>query len=229
MVDYETKDILDGLDYRELIALRRRASWCEADWHPSRGAMLTAMARSASGAISNGDLTVTGLVEEIKKDVIDKGPNKADTQIQEILRDTTITRVARGSSHPEEFACAHLTGVLQGQLGSRFKVEQEKIVQGNKELDVYVKEKDTEKEYLIEAKVEKRGLKRLPNQLREYHKLLNNRERTYVVFFALEERNWKYCNGNTSEQLKNFLGEDNINMIEDIDDNVEAILNLNPP
>ncbi len=229
MPNYSTKDILDGLDYRELIALRRRASWCDADWHPSREDMITAMSRSASGAITNGDLTMSGLVQEIKQEVIYRGPHKVDTRIQNILRETAITNVARKSSHPEEFACAHLTGLLQGELGDGFEVVQEKVVQGNKELDIYIQENRTGKEYLIEAKVEKRGIKRLPNQLEGYHNLLDNREKTYIVFFALEERNWKYKSDERHNQLKEFLGEGTIEDLKGIGNDVEIILNMSPP
>lgn len=229
MSDYKTKDILVGLNHQELIALRRRASWCDVDWYPTRDAMLTAMARSASGAISNGDLTVTELVQEIKNEVIYKGPNKIETQIQEVLRDTIITRVARGGSHSEKLACAHLTGALQEKLGTQFRVEQEKIAQGSKKFDIHIKNKNTGEEYLIEAKVENRRITGLPDQLSEYHKLLKNRVKTYVVFLVFDDKYWEYYNCERYEQLNKILGEEHIKRIKNVDDHVEIILNWNIP
>jgi len=225
-----TREILEGLDYPELNALRRRAEWCDIDWTPSHDELLEKMNSSVTGAITHGDLTTPRLIEEIKEQVVYPGPKKTDTQIREILRETVITNSANGSSQPEEFGCAHLTGVLQGQLGSQFKIVQEKVIGGNKELDIHLEDLNTGEEYLIEAKVENRfTVARLENQLRKYHSLLNDRKKTYVVFLLFKDDHWELYDKKHQDQLISFLGEDVLENIESIDENVEAVLNLNPP
>ncbi len=229
MSESTTREILEGLDYPELNALRRRAEWCDINWTPSHDELLEKMNSSVTGAVTHGNLTTSRLIEEIKEEVIYPGPNKIDTQIREILRETVITNSANGSSHPEELGCAHLTGVLQGQLGSRFNVVQEKLVGGNKELDIYLKDNLTGSEYLIEAKVENRfTVQKLEKQLQKYHSLLDSREKTYVVFLLFKDDYWDLYEKKHTSQLNSFLGEDTLDGIKSIDDEVEVILNLNP-
>lgn len=228
MSECTTRDILEALDYDELNALRRRSSWCGADWKNGRDELLKSMNISATGAINHGDLTPTQLVEDINNLVVKQGSKKIETQIQSILRETPITKVAGWKSETEAIACAHLTGVLQGQLGSRFDIIQEKTFD-NKFIDIYLKDNTAEKEFFVEAKVNKRFTpKTLMAQINDYKKLLDNGCRTYVVFIVFGNEYYELKGESHQNQIYNYLGESKASSLEEMDD-VEVVLNLNPP
>lgn len=187
------KQILRSLTVSELQAVRRTHCPRVTEYDGDKSAFVERLRRSLKRSMDEGEYSYEDLVETIREELDDDGPERVTTRIRHSLAGIEISANAGHESSRsvrERWICSELFQSLHYQLEDQpYEVEQEANF-GRSSVDLLVSHVREDRQYAIEVKLagSYSSRERLLSQLRKYRKKIPNLRRTFVFMVAERER-----------------------------------------
>ncbi|MFC7082286.1 hypothetical protein [Halorussus caseinilyticus] len=187
------KQILRSLTVAELRSVRRAHCPRVTEYDGDKSAFVERIRRSLKRAMDDGECSYEALVETIREEFDDDGPQRVTTRLRHVLNGVEISANAgheNSSSVREAWICSELFQGLQYRLADQpYAVEQEAKF-GRSSVDLLVSHEREDRQYVIEVKPagSYSSRERLLSQLRKYRKKVPDLRRTFVLMVAERER-----------------------------------------
>lgn len=187
------KQILRGLTVSELRAVRRAHCPRVTEYDGDKSAFVERLRRSLKRSMDERECSYEELIETIREELDDDGPERVTTRIRHTLNGMEISANAGHDSSRsvrEQWICSELFQALQYQLADQpYEVEQEAKF-GRSSVDLLVSHIREDRQYVVEIKLAGSygSRERLLSQLRKYRKKVPNLRRTFVFMVSEHER-----------------------------------------
>lgn len=187
------KQILRSLTVAELRAVRREHCPRVTGYDGDKSAFVERLRRSLRRSMDERDCSYEDLVETIRAEVADDGPERVTTHIRHVLNGVEISANAgrkKSSSVREGWICSEVFQGLRHRLADRpYEIEQEATF-GRSSVDLLVSHEREDRRYVVEVKLAGSygSRERLLSQLRKYRKKVPDLRRTFVLVVAERER-----------------------------------------
>lgn len=185
--------MIRGLTKQELQAIPDRCEWCRVRETDQPFSELSKRIRdSIDRNVTDGDLTYTKAMSDIRKQVILPGPDSVAQKIRTRLRETPIAKsVGSGAGtidEREEWYITQLYGAIDTAIVRPYdvKLEYELNQRDRPTPDIYVESEEGTGDFVIEVRVAKSNLSvsAIEKKLHKYHRSVrNDRERTRELTF----------------------------------------------
>lgn len=187
------KQILRSLTVAELRSVRRAHCPRVTEYDGDKSAFVERLRRSLRRSIDEGECSYEDLVETVREELRDDGPQRATTRIRHVLEGIEISANAGEKdkrSVREDWICSELFQGLRYRLADRpYEIEQEASF-GRSRVDLLVSHAREDRRYAVEVKLAGSygSRERLLSQLRRYRKKVPDLRRTFVLMVAERER-----------------------------------------
>lgn len=210
--------ILRTLTVSELRSLRRTHAPRVREYNGNKGEFIQRLRNSLKRSIDEGELTYADLMEFMREEFEQNGPQRATTRIRQTLNDLVISPNAGRAdttSVREGWICSEAYQVLRYTFEDLpYRIEQERGF-GRNSVDLLVTHEREQRNYVIEAKLagSYSSRERLLSQLRRYRKKVPHLRRTYVLMVAETERDLPENKGSVAHAIEEAEDEPDTEVI----------------
>lgn len=227
--------MLRGLTKPELKAIPKRCHWCKVREIDQPFSELSKRIRdSIDRNVTNGGLTYTEAMTEIRKQVILPGPDTVSQKIRTRLREAPIAKsVGSGAGsidEREEWYITQLYGAIDTEIVRPYnvKLEYELNQRDRPTPDIYVESVDDQGDFIIEVRVAKSNLSvsAIEKKLHKYHRSVREdrgrtRELTFLCIVGEDQDLPTIDESRKSTPVSKYM--DVPKSIEDIEDDMAEV------
>lgn len=202
------KQILRSLTVNELRALRNECCPRVTEYDGDKAAFVDRLRNSLQRSMDEGEFSYEKLMEFVRDQLTNQGPERATTRIRHVLEEIEISKSAGNQdsrSVREHWISSELFQGLQCQFEAQpYRIEQEAQF-GRNSVDLLVTHERQNRNYIIETKLAGRysSRERLLSQLRRYRKKVPELRRTFVFMVAERTRDLP----TNKEAVEHVVGE----------------------
>lgn len=185
--------ILRSLTVSELRSLRRTHAPRVTEYDGDKGAFVRRVRNSLSRSIDEGEFTYEDLMEFVREEFDDDGPQRATTRIRHGLEELVVSSNAGRADTTgvrEGWICSEAYQALRYEFDDLpYEIAQEENF-GRSAVDLLVSHQREDRNYVIEVKLagSYASRERLLSQIRRYQKRVPHLRRTFVLVVAENER-----------------------------------------
>jgi len=210
--------ILRTLTVAELRSLRRTHAPQVSEYDGDKNAFVRRLRNSLKRSIDGDQLTYEDLMEFIRDELEQDGPQRVTTRIRHSLKKLVISPNAGRADTTavrEGWICSETFQVLRHRFqGLPYIIKQEPTF-GRSSIDLLVTHERKNRNYIIEVKLSGNysSRERLLSQLRRYRKKVPHLRRTYVLMVAENERDLPENKGSVAHAVEEAQNEPDTEVI----------------
>lgn len=225
---------LRGFTKDELQTIPERCDWCQVRKTDVSTSDLSKYIReSIDRNVSNGNITYSEAMADIRREVLIPGPETVPQKIRETLRETPVTPPAGASEEGAEASnwyTAQYYGALTAAIVRPYTVKTNYSlnIQHRPSADIYIESEHGSGDFLIEVKSasEVRNSQEIKRLLERYHKAIETglgrtRERTFLCIVGRDLEPSTFRESRKSRPLPEYM--DVPSTIPEVEDELERV------
>lgn len=230
---------LRGFTKDELQAIPDRCDWCRVRKTSTSTDELSKYIReSIERNVSNGNITYTEAMADIRRKVLIPGPETVAQKIRNMLRETPVSTLPGENTDGDaatNWYIAQYYGALTASIVRPYTVKTDYPlnIRHRPSADIYVESDQGDGDYLIEIKsvLSVRNTQAVKRQLERYHQAIETelgrmRERTFLCIVGIDLEPSTYGESRKSRPLPEYMDvPSTISEVEDDLERVEVISN----